>query len=313
MIFLAGAIRDQDDSLVTVPQAGAQPQATTVQFGLDCGPEGRTIHLDGYVNDKGRLARLEAPSFHADNFPDAFLAANRAAAFLLSRLAVRLNVPLAIVETETYELTTGICQLQITEPFHGATLPDHLDAEVPEEFAFYASLYREGLDSDSIGYQFLCFFKIIEGLNARRIRLAENLPRDGANPSRKRECLPAAGEECAAWLGELYGTKPESINLVLDQILPLEARGRKFLHVVDKYLRPIRHLIAHAVLDSGESTVMADEALDTNRVHHWLPVTICIARAMCYERTSRRRSGAGVTVEPCRHCDPSCEWHSRLA
>ncbi len=41
-----------------------------------------------------------------------------------------------------------------------------------DEFRLYASLYREALNSLSLRYQFLCYYKIAEGISARRGRLA---------------------------------------------------------------------------------------------------------------------------------------------
>jgi len=44
-------------------------------------------------------------------------------------------------------------------------------SEISQEFRKYASYYREGLASNSLNYQFLCFYKIIEGIRKRRHRL----------------------------------------------------------------------------------------------------------------------------------------------
>jgi hypothetical protein len=43
---------------------------------------------------------------------------------------------------------------------------------------------------------------------------------------------------------------------------------------------PLRVWIAHAILDSGEPTLLADEGLDLQKLTKWLPLAKCIARRM---------------------------------
>ena len=65
-----------------------------------------------------------------------------------------------------------------------------------------------------------------------------------------------------------------------NSIVPPEAAGKKFGRVIDNYLRPIRIGVAHAVLDTGEATLMADDVLHVSRVYRWLGITRCISRQM---------------------------------
>ena len=56
--------------------------------------------------------------------------------------------------------------------------------------------------------------------------------------------------------------------------------GRDTNQIIDDYLRPVRDRIAHAVLDSGELTLSADEDLDIREIYKWLSLMKCIARHM---------------------------------
>jgi len=59
------------------------------------------------------------------------------------------------------------------------------------EFLHYASLYREALNSNSAIYRFLCLFKIIEGIIARRNRIATEVVKSGGKPRSLVERIPA--------------------------------------------------------------------------------------------------------------------------
>ena len=66
----------------------------------------------------------------------------------------------------------------------------------------------------------------------------------------------------------------------MGRVLCDEAKGKKFGTVIDQYLQPLRVKIAHAVLDSGELTMIADDELGLEEVFKWLPLCKCIARHM---------------------------------
>jgi hypothetical protein len=67
---------------------------------------------------------------------------------------------------------------------------------------------------------------------------------------------------------------------MLESIFVKEARGKKINQIIDDYLRPVRDRIAHAVLDSGELTLSADEDLDMREIYKWLSLMKCIVRHM---------------------------------
>ena len=70
---------------------------------------------------------------------------------------------------------------------------------------------------------------------------------------------------------------------MLESIFVAEARGKKFTQIIFDYLRPVRDRIAHAVLNSGELTLSADEDLDVREIYKWLSLMKCIARHMLWK------------------------------
>jgi hypothetical protein len=80
-------------------------------------------------------------------------------------------------------------------------------------------------------------------------------------------------------LRALFYGRPEWDPMSLDEIFP-KVLGKKVSRLLDADLRPVRVKIAHAILASGEPTLMADEGLDIQRATKWLPLTKCIVRRM---------------------------------
>jgi hypothetical protein len=110
------------------------------------------------------------------------------------------------------------------------------DYEPDKELANFASLYREALNSNSPNYQFLSYFKIIEGI--RRIRESrttqenqEALAKGEKAPSREREILPTSTEEKVAWLNSVL-TPQKWSDLALLQVFPAGVTGKKLNDVI---------------------------------------------------------------------------------
>src|ERR1035437_5836208 len=271
----------QGNSLIAVPQAGPEPNAAIPIVGMDVDLPTGTVHLDGFVNPQGMLAKIVVPQIQATSFFDAELRAHRATAMILSQLAVRFNIPLEIVRTECHDLRTESARLDLRPPYVIASFPGELCVCVRSDFMFYASLYHEGLRTNSEVYQFLCFYKIIEALRKRRERIAQDLRKRGdAVPSKPREVIPATMEDAIPWLNQLFNMDSAWGQEHFRIIIPREVRGRRFGQVIDRYLRPVRDRIAHAVLDSGELTTLSDDMLHVNQIYHWIGITMSIARAM---------------------------------
>src|ERR1035438_7250332 len=92
------------------------------------------------------------------------------------------------------------------------------------------------------------------------------------------ERLPSDLASREAWLRAIFYGRPGWDPMSLDEIFPLDVLGKKISRIVNLELRPLRVKIAHAILDSGEPTLMADEGLDLaklEKITKWLPLTKC--------------------------------------
>jgi hypothetical protein len=149
-----------------------------------------------------------------------------------------------------------------------------------EEFCHYASIYREGLNANSAFYRFLCFYKIIESLIAKRGRESAALKLADQDPRRAYEVIPEKPEELLALLNRLYTWRKLWDEMGIGQIFPPEVRGKKITAVRDNHLRPLRLGIAHALLQAGEITVILDKMEYIQQVNKWLPLCRICARWM---------------------------------
>ncbi len=173
----------------------------------------------------------------------------------------------------------------LTLPFIEKPVPMFTSYQPDKDLAKFASLYREALNSNSPNYQYLCFYKIIEGI--RRIRKdrttrenQESLAKGVKPPVREKEILPADRNEQGAWINSIF-TPQKWSDLALSQIFPAEAVGRKINDLIteSKALDTVRNKVAHAVLrDESEETYTIDGGLQITEVGKWLPLCKCLAR-----------------------------------
>jgi hypothetical protein len=61
-------------------------------------------------------------------------------------------------------------------------------------------------------------------------------------------------------------------DLIVNQILPTEAAGKRFKTIRQKILEPMRNTIAHGLMRSGEIKTVADRLEDIENVSKWLPL-----------------------------------------
>ncbi len=216
----------------------------------------------------------------------------------LSNISIYLDVPLHVYQVDATELSTSTSLISILTPFPVTPLVAVPVETMGSDFRLYASLYREATGSNSPSYQFLCYFKIIEGIRVRHQRRASEAHARGAPiPSSPPEYIPAGPEGQRTWLASLFPLKQEWDEIALAEVFPQEAVGRKLNDVVDKELDGIRNKIAHAILRSGEPTALIDDGHDGLLINKWLPLTKCIARAQLrneFQEVFRR----GVAARP---------------
>jgi hypothetical protein len=237
-----------------------------------------TFELLGKPNSRGFLAQIVAESVYGTDAHDARTKVSRALASSLSNIAIQLDMPLAVYQADMIELETGNRFMSIVSPYPERPMLIAPTGTTTKEFRAHASLYREALNSNTPVFQFLCYFKIIEGIQERRKRLAIEAKAAGATPSVPVQIVPADEADFIPWLNAIYHVGRDWDHITLASIFVEEARGKKINRVVEDYLRPIRVRIAHAVLDSGELTLSADEEMDVRQVYKWLSLTKCIVR-----------------------------------
>ena len=252
-------------------------------------PDG-DLTLYGYPNQKGFLGKVEIEELAASGFGNANLKAYNALSIVLSRLALVADVPLHIYRMTTVELATRNLMSSLTLPF--VQKPPQLFSgyEKDKALAKFASLYREALNTKSPNYQYLCFYKIIEGI--RRLRESrttrenqEAIDRGEKPPVRPREFIPKTPDEQSAFLNAIFGVQKWS-DMALAACFPSEVAGRKLNDVIrtSGVLDSVRNRIAHSVLrEDTRDTLNIDDASHMAEVAKWLPLCKCISRYLLKE------------------------------
>ncbi len=236
--------------------------------------------LFGKPNPRGFLGQITAEAVYAQDAQDARIKVSRALTSSLSNISMQLDVPIAVYQADMIELQSGNRFMSIVSPYPAWPMLIAPTATMSKEFRAHASLYREALNSNTPVFQFLCFFKIIEGIQERRERLALEAKVAGTTPNAPSHVIPSDEADFVPWLRAIYHVGRDWDYITLASIFVPEARGKKINRIVDDYLRPIRVRIAHAVLDSGELTLSADEEMDMQQVYKWLSLTKCIVRRL---------------------------------
>jgi len=240
-----------------------------------------SFEFTGFPNDRGFLGKVVSRPFHANDRNDAERRAYDALVPALSNWSVHLDIPLEPQIIETTEIRTQHVGIRVMQAFLEA--PFSVQAAPPphnSEFAHYASMYREALNSNSAVYRFLCLFKIIEGIRVRRARLGKEARGARHKCVRAMEVIPSDAASARTWLNAIFPIHREWDDLTLDQMIPAEAKGKRLMHIVTTELTTLRDNIAHSITSSGELALSADDLVQIQRVNKWVPLTRCIARRM---------------------------------
>ncbi len=235
-------------------------------------------------NEKGFMAKIESEEFDAATFSDAAYRAHTALAPVLSSLSLYWDVPVNIYQMDVTEIRTGSVRISIKMPFREipAGMPP---IEISEEHQKYASLYREALNTNSSNYQFLCLYRIIEGLRERRQRIRGDVARKAREqvatpPSYPEEKIPKDRNQQRELLNSVFAIPRKWGDEALDSVFITNVVERRVGNLIHKgeELHKLRNQIAHAVFDSGEGVISIDNGLDIDKVEAWLPITKFLAR-----------------------------------
>lgn len=258
-----------------------KPETVEIMFSLQT-PEG-AFDFHGVPNRFGHLGKLWTEHAVAKDYYDAERKAWTALSPTLSWLSVHLDIPLFVEQVDIIDRHTGGQMIKVLLAYRTIGLsvaPVH--AGTPE-FQYYASLYRDALCTNSALYQFLCLYKIVDAVAARRSRASRvEGSTDRPKPSDQLEIVPANESSFKPWMNAIF---PTAVRLAwslmhFDSICRPEARGKEFSALSDAYLRPIRNRIAHSLIGSGELGYSIDNASDLQRVFHWLPLLKCMVRRL---------------------------------
>lgn len=240
---------------------------------------GKNYQLIGHPDKDGFLGKLVC-ELEADNNDAAETEGYGAIAPFLSAWSMNADIPIHVETIQVTNLTTHTSSLRVVAPHFEMNFGGGVHPMFRDEFCQYASIYREGLNSNSSFYRFLCFYKIIESLIAKRGREGSVRKQAGQDPRRAYEVIPEKPDDVLALLGRLYPWREQWDQMSVSQILPNEVLGKRVTAVRDKYLRPLRLGIAHALLNQGEITVVLDKMEYIQAINKWLPLCRLCARWM---------------------------------
>jgi hypothetical protein len=271
-----------DSHLAICKPAFKPPDETADQILIIADNEEGHFEFIGTPNKKGFLGKLTSRPFRASDRLAAEEIAYRAVAPSLSEFSIALDIPLEISQTETKDLLTHNVHISFTTPFMEVPFAVNPTSKTTPDFRGIASLYREAMNANSPIFQFLCLFKIIEALRARRTKLEREAKRNGTAYSPTIEILPTSHAEIRVWLNALFYARPEWDLMALDSAIPIDARGKTIEFVVAEILNPLRVNVAHALfLDrGGELNLSSDDLLNTRQITKRLALTKCLVRRM---------------------------------
>ena len=207
--------------------AEGQPQFLWIE---DVSSDGEPIEYILVPNKWGRLGKVRT-EVEAESFADANNKAHKTLLPILCDLSYRYDVPLDILQVNTVELTTLTHAVEKVLDYREAVLhKDPFDGGLDyADFPLYSTfvyLYREGLNSSSIAYGFLCFYRIIEGIYKIRNKRAVE-----AGERRRYDNEKVEGEMVKLFDGEFH--------------------GKRFGYVFEK-MTSVRTKVAHAFLGGKE-------------------------------------------------------------
>lgn len=252
------------------------------------------VVFSGRPNEAGFLAGFKVYPFEASDFMDAYVKAYARVAPSLSMWSAHLDVPLHVFQVDVLELATKNTLIAYVNPFPELPFAVPPGLKDDKEFEALTSLYREALNSNSLPYQFLCFYKITEGLARRRDRQVKAASRGGPAYTPPVEVVPSAAADIERWLGAIFPvaapTEEPFRTIYYETYVPAEAKGKTFEELLGHHsgkgaiLGDVRDLIGHALTSRlrGDpfELLNLDDRLFHRTVHHWLPLMKAIARRM---------------------------------
>jgi hypothetical protein len=189
--------------------------------------DGDTVEFVLVPNMWQRLGKILVP-LEADNYEEAFDKSYETVLPMLCDLSYRYDVPLDILQVNVAERTTLSHMAQKMPDYPEARLDESpfgeegLDYSALPLYSTLTYLYREGLNSSSVNYGFLCFYKVIEGILKLRKQRAST--------------------------GDHRRYDNEKVEGEITKHFSSDFHGKRFGYIIEK-MAPVRDRIAHAFLD----------------------------------------------------------------
>jgi hypothetical protein len=184
--FVTDAYMLEGDSHVRLPEVrredGAVRVLTIVHTSLEDGDTEFTL----VPNQQGRLGQIRTV-LRAGSANDAYRKAYRLLNPFLCDLSYRADVPVEVLQMNVAELATlllsGVKDDDFQEKLFDPEgfLGDGLNYAELGPYEFFTRLYREGANSSSVDYGFLCFYRIAEGII--KMRRKSIMEQEGRSPN----------------------------------------------------------------------------------------------------------------------------------
>ena len=261
------------------------------------------IEVEGIPNKEGRLAQCVV-EISARSFTEVDQRAFGAVSGFFSTLAFEIDVPVRLGQLNIEQTSTQNASMTYTCPY-----PDvHLTAAGTDlsqnpYVQSLLSLYREGINSNRMNYQFLCWYKIVEGINWERTKELSAQPATGKKVLALKisESLPHTKEEMRKLVADTFplldpsGLKDERWH----HLAPDEVLGWRFNRIRQERLEEIRNKIAHMLTDKGgDLSLSPDTHSHRTEVTRWISLLRLIARIMIRNEKARLPKPPGVFASP---------------
>lgn len=238
--YVTDAYMMEGDSHLWLPQMQREDGAVAVPILTYNTHEGETLQFQLLANQQGRLGQISAV-LRANSADNAQRKAHRILNPFLCDLSFRYDVPMEVLQINVAEIAThtlsGIKQDDFREKVFDPEqfLGDGLNYEELPNYEFFMRLYREGANSSSVDYGFLCFFRIAEGVMLlRRKRIAEQEGKSWKKVPRPEVFLDH-----------------ETIENDEENLFPTELLGKSLFEIYEK-LKGDRVKVGHGFLDEED-------------------------------------------------------------
>lgn len=243
------------------PRKATDPAFMKMDYSYDAADKTRkTGTIEFRPNKHGRLS-FARTTIYSNGYRQARLDAYRAILPMLSNLSFECDIPLEIKGSTTREISSGGVSREIRFQFPCNTLQGPGNIVHRKEIYALQSFYREGMNSSSICYSFLCFYRVLEAIYKMRQNIIE-----------QKSLRPKFKGEARVEEADLKG-----LPIFLEN--NKKFIGRKYRDIYEKELTPLRILIAHGLLGDDDPFENTPDNVDIRTTASSLiPITKIIAR-----------------------------------